>query len=71
MEKKKGEFVRQQFSSSGLMFLFCAGCGKLVAYSARGDVLTIAERVHTKVCPGPGKATETSTTIPGLDLRLH
>ncbi len=68
--EKKGEFVRQQFSGSGLMFLFCAGCGKLVAYSARGDVLSIAERVHSKLCPGSATAAELPT-IPGLDLRPH
>ncbi len=50
--EKRVEFVRQQFSGSGLMYLFCAGCGKLVAYSARADVMSIAEDVHRKLCPG-------------------
>ncbi len=64
---KKVEFVRQQFSGRGLMFLFCAGCGKLVAYSARADVLSIAEDVHRKLCPGQGPAAESKPKF-SLDL---
>jgi hypothetical protein len=58
MQEPKPEFVCQQFSSNGLMFLFCVACGKLVAYSARPDVLSIAERAHRQNCPcrqGPRK----------------
>jgi hypothetical protein len=44
------EFVRQPFNSNGLMFLFCVACGKLVAYSSRPDVLTIAESAHRDNC---------------------
>jgi hypothetical protein len=44
------EFVRQPFNSNGLMFLFCVACGKLVAYSARPDVLSIAESAHRETC---------------------
>lgn len=32
------------------MFLFCVACGKLVAYSARPDVLSIAESAHRENC---------------------
>jgi hypothetical protein len=51
MQEPKPEFVREQFSSNGLMFLFCVACGKLVAYSARADALSIAELAHSQKCP--------------------
>lgn len=55
MQEPKPEFVCQQFSSSGLMYLFCVSCGKLVAYSARPEVLSIAEHAHRQNCPSrPG-----------------
>jgi hypothetical protein len=47
----KPEFVRQEVGRNGLIYLFCAACGKPVAYSPRPEVLCIAESAHRKNCP--------------------
>ncbi len=51
MEQRQ-EFIRHRFSGNGMMFLFCARCGQLVAYSARPEMLSISEAAHSKFCRG-------------------
>jgi hypothetical protein len=53
MEESNQQFIRQEFSGNGLMYLYCANCGKLVAYSPHTEVLNIAEKLHREYCTRP------------------